>query len=197
MTLIIVAGVPGTGKTVIGSWLARRLGCTFTTLSWLVLENGLWSSYDVRRRSFIIDYDRLVEHLRNSVSSVDCTVVETHWVEPFIEAGLKVDYILLTRCHPLKLYERLLRRDWPLRKIVENVEAELVGVIVSEVSTLDVPVGEVDTSGVSVEEARRVAYELVNGRVQRCCIDWVSMLSPREVEELTRLLEAPGAGYEP
>ena len=191
MKLIIVAGVPGTGKTVIGSWLARTLGCNFNTLSWLVLEKGLWQGYDRVRRSFIVDYDVVKEEIKKVVvGSKNCLVFETHWLEPFEEVKSYVDYILLVRCNPLHLYYRLERRGWPRRKIVENVEAELVGSLIQELDAFKgTDIGELDTSRVSVDKARREALDLVRRRVKRCCVDWLRALTEKELEELLSLLE--------
>lgn len=189
---IIVFGVPGTGKSVIGSRLARRIGYRFITLSWFVLQNGYWRDYDRQRRSFIIDYEALLSGLSDLLN--ERYVIETHWLEPFLEA-LNPLLIIFTRTHPLVLFERLKRRAWPHKKIVENVEAELLGVLVPEVEiALDkgIRVLELDTSNVSVQEAVDKILEFLRNRdkVVECCIDWLSRLNENELEKIMGILSS-------
>ena len=141
--LVVLVGVPGTGKTSLGVRVARLLGLGFSTLSWLVLEHGAWSRYDRERRSFVVDVPKLCPWLPRS------GVFETHWLGVLWECGVNPDAVVVTRCRPDVLIHRLRRRGWPARKVVENVEAELVGIIVDEAleaARRGVRVFEVDTS---------------------------------------------------
>ena len=190
---LVVAGVPGTGKTILGTWLARVLGLRFTSISWLVLEYGAWRGYDVERRSFVVDMDRLCRHIPR-----EGFVIETHWLQGIVECGVNPEAIILLRCNPLALLKRLRRRGWPPRKVAENVEAELLGVIVTEALQAAESAGamlvEVDTSsnpdpvGVAERVGKLLAEEL---RELKCCIDWLTLLSENELDalfsELSRL----------
>ncbi|WP_236698180.1 adenylate kinase family protein [Pyrodictium occultum] len=180
-----MAGVPGTGKSLVGSRVARLLLRRFTTLSWIVLEKGLWTGYDADRRSFIADYDRLVREIRYYQDYV----VETHWLEPFETILDAIEAVVVTRCNPLVLLERLQRRGWPPAKIAENVEAELVGVVAAEARRLvdkGVPVVEIDTTQMDPDDAAKLVVDMIGRGVSRCCIDWLSVL---EGDELGFLLE--------
>ncbi|MET1101264.1 MAG: AAA family ATPase [Pyrodictiaceae archaeon] len=181
--LIVVAGVPGTGKSLLGSRLARRLGCRFTTVSWIVLEKGLWRAYDPLRRSFIIDEEGLRREIKRVIEG-GCMILETHWLEPLKEVTTTIGKIIVTRTRPTVLLRRLKRRGWPPRKIAENVEAEMLGIIALEAARL-LPerVWEVDTTS-SPEESLEKAMEGLAAREARCCIDWLSILGEEEIEEL-------------
>lgn len=179
---IAVAGSPGTGKTSIGSRLSEELGCHFASLSVLVLEKRLWSGYDKERRSFVVDYNKLVSELRRIAKHHSCVVLDTHWVEPLYMAGVQVAKIIVLRANPLDLLRRLERRGWPPSKIAENVEAELLGVITSEALEFfrDV-VWEIDTTGKKIVETLAEAQAGLATRRTRCCIDWLSLLSDEEL----------------
>ncbi len=189
---IIVFGVPGTGKSFLGSRLARRLSYRFTTLSWFVLYNGYWREYDIHRRSFVVDYDALLRGLQKLSGRY---VIETHWLEPFLKNDALPSLVVFTRTHPLVLYERLVRRAWPLRKIAENVEAELIGALVPEVHEVidrGIKVIEVDTTSTPVNDAVNKVIEFLerNSKNIECCIDWLSRLSVEELEKVMRIIEA-------
>ncbi len=191
MGLIVVAGTPGTGKSFLGSRLARVLNRRFTTVSWLVFLEGLWVEYDASRRSFVVDDEKLVSVLRRLGSYV----VETHWLEVFEDVD--VEFIVLTRCNPLTLVKRLKARSWPLRKIAENVEAELVGVIASEAAKFvekGIPVYEVDTTERSVDELVREVLEAYRARRSKCCVDWLEKLSSSELNSVIEFLSKASVG---
>ena len=191
MRFIVVTGTPGTGKTVIGSRVSRFLGCRFTTLSWLVLEKGLWLDYDYETRSFTIDWDGLVSVLRE-LPGKGCIVLDTHWLEPVREAvGSIVDRVVLLRTDPRVLARRLARRCWPPRKVAENVEAELVGVLAGEAVRVfgEERVYEIDTSSGPVDAKVREALNAIRKGLARCCIDWIERLGADGVGEVVRLVE--------
>jgi adenylate kinase len=152
-----------------------------------VLWHGLWSQYDRDRRSFVIEYEGLVDKLREYRGYI----IETHWLEPFLDAGV-ADIIVFTRTHPLVLYKRLSRRDWPKRKIVENVEAELLGSLIGEALEAirkGALVIEIDTSRLSPEEAVEVVIGAARVSESKCCINWLDSLSPEELEKVMGIIE--------
>jgi len=191
--LIVVVGTPGAGKSLLGSSIARLLGRRFVTVSWIVLEKGLWIQYDAQRRSFVIDYERLLEALKRYTRHV----VETHWLEPFEELLDVVEGVVVTRCHPVVLLRRLERRGWPPQKVAENVEAELVGVIAEEAKRLagkGVPVVEIDTTRGSPAQNAADAVKMLRRGEARCCTEWLSVLREEELGFLLEKLTSLSSG---
>ena len=87
------------------------------------------------------------------------------------------DHVVVLRTSPRVLRDRLEARGWPVAKVLENVEAEAVGVILVEAMELEpsVPVLEVDTtSSTSEETARRIAVALDGGGpgLEAGRVDW-------------------------
>jgi len=192
--VVLVAGVPGTGKSTLARWLARRLNGVHLNLTKLVLEKGLWTSYDRNRRSFVIDYERLLETLRRLFAGERLIVFDTHWLEVVKDVNVEPDRVIILRTNPLVLAERLSVRGWPQRKIAENVEAELLGVVSREAVECfgESLVYEIDTSRVAVQEAVELACRAIEERLSSCCIDWLSVLDERELIRVFKLVEARG-----
>jgi len=192
LSVVLVAGVPGTGKSTLARWLARRLNGLHLNLTRLVLEKGLWINYDKDRRSFVIDYERLLETMRSLFADERPIIFDTHWVEVVRDANIKPRRIIVLRTNPLVLAERLMLRGWPQRKIVENVEAELLGVVSREAIECfgEDLVYEIDTSRIGVKEAVELAYKAVEKGLSSCCIDWLAELDEKELIRVFKLVEA-------
>jgi len=125
--IIIVIGTPGVGKTVIGKLLAKKTGFTFLSLGDIVRRNRLHKGFDRRAGSYIIN-ERAVEktlqeyfedHREKGI------VFETHFVSSIIHKTRGLVAVVL-RLDPVVLATRLGARNWPKRKIWENVEAEII-----------------------------------------------------------------------
>ncbi len=125
--IIIVTGTPGVGKTALGKLLAKRTGFTFLSLGEMVKRERLHKGFDRRTRSYIID-ERAVrrkldgyfeDHREKGI------VFETHSVSSSLHKTRGIVAIVL-RLDPVVLAMRLSARDWPKRKIWENVEAEMI-----------------------------------------------------------------------
>lgn len=172
---VAISGTPGTGKSVIGALVSRALGISFIELGDFALEKGLYIGYDDDRMSFIVDENRLREHLKRLVEERGSLLVVGHYSEIVDDEIL--DKIIVLRINPVELASRLVERGWPMRKVVENVEAELMGICtINAVSEHPAEkVCEVDVSSKNVEEVSKEVIEIITGSKQcRIYVDWLS-----------------------
>jgi len=123
--VIVVSGVPGTGKSTVTARLAEILGWEKIDLSEVAIRHGLILQEDKERRTYVIDEDALRAWIRRKASNTPL-VIDSHYGE-IVDDDLLLKLFVL-RVHPKVLTERLLRRGWHPRKVAENVEAELLGV---------------------------------------------------------------------
>jgi adenylate kinase len=121
---------------------------------------GLLGPLDAARGSFIVDTRKLATRLRAALATLDDAhvVVEGHFAHE-----MDVDGIVLLRCDPLVLVERLRARGWKEEKVRENVEAEALDVLAAEVLARDVPAVEMDVTRRGVEDAAREVSRFVVG----------------------------------
>lgn len=144
---LALTGVPGTGKTTLARALAPR--CPVVHLGDLAAEAGLLGEQDAARGSFVVDMDELAEALNARLDvSPDArpVVVEGHYAHE-----MDVDAVVLLRCDPLVLVERLRARGWSEPKVRENVEAEALDVLAQEVLDTGLPAVEIDATRVPVD----------------------------------------------
>ncbi|CAD5220060.1 unnamed protein product [Bursaphelenchus okinawaensis] len=130
---ILVTGVPGTGKSTFAPKIAEKCGLTFMDINKMILEFKLHSGYDNDYKSFILDEDKLLDHL------------EEYFDETHLEGGLVIDYhacdffperwfdiVVVLRCDNTQLYDRLKTRNYSEKKLRENIECEIFGTIAEE-----------------------------------------------------------------
>lgn len=172
---IIVAGTPGVGKSTLSSMLSEELGCSIVEPSEVAVKEGLGRPDPERPGTLIIDEERLVNSILNKLSP--CTIVPTHYPSLFLDfEGFNelVPFVILLRLNPLVLFERLLSRGWPRRKVLENVMAEALGSVAEELIDYGDMTIEVDTTGMSPQS---VLSSVMSGIVEwrtGISIDWLS-----------------------
>jgi len=131
-----ITGTPGTGKSMIGTELARR-GYTVVPLTTTVGPYVIGD--DEERDAQIIDVDRWAAEF----------VPVDGFVEGHIAHLLPCDKVVVLRCRPDELKLRLAQRKYRKRKIRENTEAEALDVcLVETVEAFDPQqILELDTTG--------------------------------------------------
>ena len=132
---IAVTGTPGTGKTTATTLLDAEV----IHLNDLIREAGLWSERDDDRGSLVADLDAVREAIGDWSG-----VAESH-----LAHHLDADRVVVLRCRPDVLADRLRERGADEAKATENAESEALDVILSEAVDrhgLD-HVYEIDTTG--------------------------------------------------
>jgi len=116
---VAVTGTPGTGKTTATE--RAETGLETVHLNDLIREEGLHEGEDPDRGSLYADIDALAERLPKSC------LVESHLAHRF-----DAEKVIVLRCHPETLAERLRERGESEAKVRENAESEALDVILSE-----------------------------------------------------------------
>jgi adenylate kinase len=153
-----VTGTPGTGKKSIAPLVARRLGVKCLGLNELARTRGLSGVGNSEE----VDVQELRRTIEKEIP--DRAVVFGHLL-PYTLARKDVSRVAVLRCEPRVLKERLRARGYASDKIVENIEAELIGVISSDAFDAygGTVVFEVDTTSTSPSEASAEVAHLFRG----------------------------------
>lgn len=182
---IIITGTPGTGKTSVASVLAKLLGVKHIDLSSYAIEKGFIIEYDAERHTYVIDEERLVKKIVKIIKNMPgYIIIDTHYPE-IIPCEL-IEYVFVLRTHPRVLEERLRRKGWPDRKVKENVMAEILSVVLSNIMNTcsNVRIYEIDTTNRDPVEVAEEILGIIKGVKKpssRVRIDWLSVLPQEEI----------------
>ena len=140
--LLAITGTPATGKTTIGSLLAKRLKWTFVSLNDLAAHDNLYCGYDTKRDVKVVDIEKITEKIRDIKKHQKNIVIESHYAHE-----IPSDIVIVLRCKPRELRKRMQKKGWSKEKIEENIEAEIMEVCADEARDVQKKVVEFDTTG--------------------------------------------------
>ncbi|MHA1580751.1 MAG: adenylate kinase family protein [Candidatus Freyarchaeota archaeon] len=177
---IVISGCPGTGKTTLSSRLAKILGAELVGLGEVVEREKLYSHIDAERNTKVADLDRLIPRLVELIEAPEgFVIVEGHYSD--IVPSEYVHVAIVLRTHPETLKKRLESKGWKEKKIIENVQAEILGSCTFNALEAygNELVYEIDTTNLPKEETVSIAQRIVEektGNYKAGKIDWLSML---------------------
>ena len=118
-----ITGTPGTGKKTIAPLVAYKMGLPCVSLHDEEVSSGLVRLGDDDGE---VDTDRLGRFLVRHVKGQ--ALIYGHLL-PYVLGRKDCVKIAVLRCEPKTLKRRLFSRGYRNEKVVENVEAELIGVL--------------------------------------------------------------------
>ncbi|MEF8784736.1 MAG: AAA family ATPase [Haloarculaceae archaeon] len=118
---VAVTGTPGTGKTTAVNAVETDLDVVH--LNEIIKHEELTTSHDEQRDTEVVDMDAVAEWLDGR----DDIIFESHLAHQF-----DADRVVVLRCRPDKLEERLTNRDESDSSAAENAESEALDLILSE-----------------------------------------------------------------
>ncbi|XP_006454455.1 hypothetical protein AGABI2DRAFT_189728 [Agaricus bisporus var. bisporus H97] len=129
--VIVVTGTPGTGKSTLAQMLASEspIVLRHINVGELVKEKKLYEEYDDDWQSYTVDEDKLLDELELIVADGG-VILDWHTCDIFPERW--PDLVVVLRCDHTIVWERLEKRGYPLKKIQENNEAEIMQVVLEE-----------------------------------------------------------------
>ena len=148
---VALTGTPGTGKSSAAEILSGR-GYAIRTVEELARRHCVLET-DGKDR--IVDTEKLSDALEMPSGIV---IIEGH-----LAHHLPNELCIILRCHPEELRKRLLSRKYPREKLLENLEAEAIDIILTEALETCEKVCEVDTSGMISEKVADTIESIING----------------------------------
>ena len=167
--IISITGTPGTGKTTLSEAL-RAKGYSVVDLNAHIREKGLAGKHDEERDTNEVS----VPKLRRSLAEyrrTDGTVFFDGHLSHFTDC----DIIIVLRCDPSVLYQRLKERGYNEKKAVENVQAEALDVILCESADSGIPMFEIDCTSSGTNNIISAVEDILAGNTAAFLpgnVDW-------------------------
>ena len=117
---VAVTGTPGVGKTTAVKALETDLAVVH--LNDLIREADLAAGRDSERDSLVVDDDAVA----NRLTGREGVLFESHLAHRY-----DADRVIVLRCHPDQLTERLAERGMAADSIAENAESEALDLVLS------------------------------------------------------------------
>ncbi len=123
-----------------------------------IISHGLLGDLDEGRDTREVDLDLLNDSLEELRGRGGITFMEGH-LSHFMDCGR----IIVLRCSPEVLAERLRARGYGESKVLENVRSEVLDVILCESMDTDIPVAEIDCTGHTAAEVADMIESAASG----------------------------------
>jgi adenylate kinase len=161
--MIGITGTPGCGKTSVAE-LLRKQGYSVLDLKTTVTP-------------FVLEHD---DASGSDIVDVDAWADQFPYTDGFVEGAfahyLPCDKIIVLRCRPDVLRERLAPRGYSLEKIRENLEAEALDVILIETSDAfaSEQIYEIDTTSTDIKSVVSQIISFAKGEIPASfgSLDW-------------------------
>ncbi len=145
--LILITGTPGTGKSTLAKFLAKKLG--WERLDLHRYYSQISTKYNPKKRCYEINFkkfQRLVqEKLKKITESKKNLILDSHISHQLPKE--MVDLCLVLTCSDLKLLEkRLKKRKYSQQKIRENLDSEIFQVCLNQAKENKHKLMVIDTS---------------------------------------------------
>jgi len=166
---MILTGVPGTGKDTVAKQLAAQ-GFSWISINQLVKEKKLWKKKE--RGCLTVDLKRLEAGLRKETRKIHgkSIVIDGHLA---CEIPIKSDFCIILRTSPDVLRKRLEKRNYPKRKIEDNVMCEELDYCTQKAEiNLKCPIYEVRTDK-RIKETMNDVGSILKGKGKRFKAGWV------------------------
>ncbi len=145
MTRIAITGTPGVGKTTLARLAGERLGWHIVDVKEWAHQTGCVVGRDDQDDADVIDVDALADLVPDDDGST--IVYEGH-----LSHLLELDVAWVIRCDPSVLRGRLEARGYRPEKVLENLEAEALDLILQEAIEYSGRVIQLDATARNPEE---------------------------------------------
>ncbi len=144
--VIVITGSVGTGKTTLAKKLAKLLKARHIEISKFVKEKKIYSYYDSKRKTYVVDVKKLnsmlLKEIKNSKEKI--VIVDGHLAHYLPKRYVSLCIVCKV---PLKVIkERLQKRKYSKQKIRENLDAEIFDVCLIEAQERGHKILTIDTS---------------------------------------------------
>lgn len=172
--IIAVTGTPGVGKSSFARELAKRLNAKVIDLNKMIEESKIYS-LDENKTKATAPED-LREEFKRVINGESQDIIVDGLLSHLL-APNQVTHVVVLRTNPNVLRERLSSREYHNEKLEDNLEAEALGVILSEAIEIHgvKKIYELDTTNKSILESVKLFKKALKEKtsLEPGKIDWL------------------------
>jgi len=162
--VVLITGVPGTGKTTLARAICKKSGAYLLEINELAELLGLYSHTDGSDGAKVVKLPELARELSAAINAEKKSVIAEGHLG--CEMKLPVQKVLVLRCDPRELRQRLAIRNYPAAKLSQNALSEALDycTVQSEKHHGAKKVWEIDTTGKTPSQVQKEAEAIISGK---------------------------------
>jgi len=164
---ILITGVPGTGKTTLAAAISKKSGAALLEINELAELLGLYSHTDPADNAKVVRLPELARELAAAMESEKRSII----VEGHLgcEMKLPAQKVIVLRCDPKELRQRLASRNYSSGKLSQNALSEALDycTVQSEKQYGARKVWEIDTTGKTLAQVQKAAEAIISGKTKK------------------------------
>jgi adenylate kinase len=164
---VLITGVPGTGKTTLASAICQKSGAALIEINELAELLGLYTHTDPDDGAKVVRLPELSRELSAAIKAEKKSVVSEGHLG--CEVKLPVQKVIVLRCDPKELRQRLAARNYPAGKLAQNALSEALDycTVQSEKHYGAKRVWEIDTTGKTLAQVQKEAESIISGKTKK------------------------------
>ncbi len=166
MKNIIISGTPGCGKTSVARKLSCLIDAEIISLNELAISDNFSFEFDKERDTYIVDFEIFLPFVLDKIKEIKnqnykYLIIESHFSD--IISNEYIDFVFILRCDPDELIRRLKEKNYNRKKIMENVQAEILGNCVNYFlqKKINSTLFEIDTTKLSIESVAKIIIGII------------------------------------
>ena len=165
MKNIIISGTPGCGKTSVAKEISNLVVAKIISLNELAISKEFSFEYDEERKTYIVDFKVFLPSVLKKIRAIEQNnppflIIESHFSDIIPENF--IDFAFILRCDPDELFKRLEKKNFNSKKILENIQAEILGNCINYFiqKQTKIPLYEIDTTNLSIKSVAKIIIDI-------------------------------------
>lgn len=173
--LIVITGNPGVGKHTVTKKIAQVKKFQILDINKIVLDAQV---YEKNGNTFDVDVTKLKKILKNKLT--EKSLVVGH-LAPYVLTKSQVTKAIILRKSPYKLLSVYKKRKYPSKKIKENLESEILGIVAHDAIKKfgRTKIHQIDTTTDSISKTVKKILNVLDGKIEDDKIDWLTLISKK------------------
>ena len=178
--VILITGIPCTGKTTTAKQLTTKLEALYINLTDFAKAHDLTLGEDTKRKTTIINEEKMRKKLTQTIEASENAniIIDGHYASAVTPENLVTNVFVLRR-NPKELKQFMIKCGFEGAKLWENLSAEILDIcLIEAVQAQPGKVCELDVTGKTVEEVTNEIMAVLE-KDKKCysgIVDWLGML---------------------